>query len=716
MSNIKNLKFNFDISSYRLLGRELITDRITALFEIVKNSYDANSENVSVKFFDVNTLSNKSRIVIEDDGSGMDLFDLENKWMVIGTMSKRETRRSPAPYNRRVVGKKGVGRFAVDKLGAKVILKTTMKGSTIRHCLETDWTKYEQIESKQLQLSFDDSKFQYFTDIENKYWEETVEKKTHGTSIEIYNITDPWVEKDIRKATTELSKLISPIETFDYPFNIYVSSNEYKELNDVLVQNNSIGFATLEVEIDFDLRRKKQQRLFFNEQTNNLDIIESDYDDDSMGPVKMRLFYFDQNDKRKFNKSYSGAIIDGVKIYRDGLITTPFAEYALERDKERDILGIDKRRYSGFFDKISSRDLLGFIEITDKNNPLILESTNRQDFVDNKQYRELRTFIIDQIKELEKKISAQKTEEREETKSKLKIAHNDLQKTSAIIRAIRKIATPEVKEKLTQVTSNVREIEVQIKRGISDYNELEKEQIKQRNLFLSLMSLQDYASEISHVVRTSISNISDSAKFFTVYYPDEKYNNHYLKHADHIGVEMNKLSSAIDFMLSYAKSNVGFTEIDLRATISDLFNKTYRDRFIKNDIHYTVEMKDSFVFTHNLKFFEDIFENLIGNSLKALKSIKGKKHIKCSGNLNGDMYEIYFSDNGVGVPKRIQNKIFNIYFTTTESEGGAGMGLYIVKTRINAMKGSVELIENEFKPTGTTFKICLPLKVIKDEI
>lgn len=56
MSSKKSLKFNFDISSYRLLGRELITDRITALFEIVKNSYDANSENVFVEFQDVNVI------------------------------------------------------------------------------------------------------------------------------------------------------------------------------------------------------------------------------------------------------------------------------------------------------------------------------------------------------------------------------------------------------------------------------------------------------------------------------------------------------------------------------------------------------------------------------------------------------------------------------------------------------------------------------------
>lgn len=711
MAKSKNLKFNFDISSYRLLGRELITDRITALFEIVKNSYDANSENVYVDFYNVNTPSAESKIIISDDGCGMSYSDLKNKWMVVGTMSKRgENRRTPPPYTRKVIGKKGVGRFAVDKLGAKVILKTTVKGSTILHCLKTNWGDYEKIENGQLKLNFGDKKFKYFTDIENEYWEETVPAKEHGTKIEVYNITDPWQERDVKKATTELSKLISPIKTFDYPFNIYIKSNEYDDFKDFLVVNNAIGFATLEVKLNYNLQNKTQQKLKFNEKTKQLDIIEESYNEGRMGPVKIHLFYFDKNDKRKFRNSYEGAVIDGVKIYRDGLITTPFAEYALERERERDLLGLDKRRYSDFFDKVSSRDLLGFVEITDEHNPMIVESTNRQHFVDNQQYRDLRDFIINQIVELEKKLTAQKEEKREKSKSKLNQAHGELDETDAILEDAKSKSDPETRKALSLVQRGIRKAKVEVKQGINTYNELEKEKEKQRNLFLSLMSLQDYAAEISHVVRTSISNIADSARFFTEYFPNPKYNEHYTEHALYIGEEMNKLSSAVDFMLSYAKSNIGFTEIDLRVTISDLFNKTYRSRLQKENIQYTIEIRDNFIFTHNQKFFEDIFENLIANSIKALKQISGKRFVKCSGSLQGDMYEILFSDNGPGIAEDIKAKIFNIYFTTTESEGGAGMGLYMAKTRIKAMKGSIEIIENEFVPTGATFKIRLPVK------
>ena len=53
MSDSGILKWKFDISAFRLIGRDLITDRITALFELVKNSYDANATEVTVIFKNV---------------------------------------------------------------------------------------------------------------------------------------------------------------------------------------------------------------------------------------------------------------------------------------------------------------------------------------------------------------------------------------------------------------------------------------------------------------------------------------------------------------------------------------------------------------------------------------------------------------------------------------------------------------------------------------
>jgi len=218
------LSFNFDVSAYRLLGRELITDRITALFELVKNAYDANADNVTVEFLNINPKTEKSKIIISDDGLGMELADIKNRWMVIGTSSKRRERESLPPYKRKVSGKKGVGRFAVDQLGAKLVLKTKKKGTDQLLCLETDWSQYSKLENKQLTLDFD-SKKDFFTDIKNEYWFENAPKDKQGTTLEISLVNDIWTEPDISRAYKELSKLVSPNnKKTKHPFNITIKA------------------------------------------------------------------------------------------------------------------------------------------------------------------------------------------------------------------------------------------------------------------------------------------------------------------------------------------------------------------------------------------------------------------------------------------------------------------------------------------------------------
>ena len=106
MGDEKILKWRFDVSTFRLIGRDLITDRITALFELVKNCYDANATEVEVSFenvgIDAGTADkSRGRITIKDNGFGMSFEDIRDKWMVIGTSNKRKNPISPAPFFRR---------------------------------------------------------------------------------------------------------------------------------------------------------------------------------------------------------------------------------------------------------------------------------------------------------------------------------------------------------------------------------------------------------------------------------------------------------------------------------------------------------------------------------------------------------------------------------------------------------------------------------------
>lgn len=161
MESNNSLKWRFDISTFRLIGRDLITDRVTALFELIKNCYDANATSVHVRFENVGNDNDSSSITISDNGIGMSFEDIRDKWMVIGTSNKRKNKITPAPIRRRCVGEKGIGRFAVDKLGDNVTILTKQEKSESWLEVTIDWSQYFK--------SADDNENILFTDIENRY-------------------------------------------------------------------------------------------------------------------------------------------------------------------------------------------------------------------------------------------------------------------------------------------------------------------------------------------------------------------------------------------------------------------------------------------------------------------------------------------------------------------------------------------------------------------
>ena len=98
-------------------GSQSISDDKSAVFELIKNSRDADATSVSVSFEDS---KDGQRIVIEDDGMGMTYNDIMDKWLVAGTDSKSKNTRSPE--GRTVWGEMGIGRFACEKLAKKTIM------------------------------------------------------------------------------------------------------------------------------------------------------------------------------------------------------------------------------------------------------------------------------------------------------------------------------------------------------------------------------------------------------------------------------------------------------------------------------------------------------------------------------------------------------------------------------------------------------------------
>lgn len=701
MEDNQVLKWRFDISTFRLIGRDLITDRVTALFELVKNCYDANATEVTIIFNNVG-LDKKgdSSILIKDDGIGMSFTDIKDKWMVIGTSNKRSNPYSPEPFYRKCVGEKGIGRFAVDKLGDKVNIITKQNNEKQWLDVEIDWEAYYK-------QSSENNEIKLFTDIENHYeYYDSDDLSDHGTTLKITHVREIWLENDIKRFIEEAGKLVSPFANMSYPMQIKVIAPEYgietlatKNLDDVKI-------ATISFSLDFNVSAQTQDNAYFNEETG--DILVRTIPIKSFGGIKMKVYYFDEAARRRYRKEFPNNQIDGVKIYRDSIITTPFAENESEDDKKRDVLGIDKRLWMNIFDRVSTREIIGIVEITKNDNPMIIDATNRQDFVDNEQYRDLKEFIITQLDAIESYKKYSRKQKKKQNNNSLESAGQEIQNFISSVESIAE-QNPNLKDSLTPVVEQAKKTGKAVRTAIKEKKEAEEEFARKESIYMSIMSLQEYAIHITHAVRTTLNKIRDRVEYFNLFYPDPTEEDVFKRYAKEMYVEFLNVNKVIDYMLSYSQSNIQPEDIELDKTIREIFVE-YTPLFNANGITTDLIIPEKVLLKNTRQqFFRDILQNLIDNSIKAVKDAE-QKIIRCTVSVAKEELIILLSDTGYGIPQEKRTWVFGVYNTTTQDQGGAGIGLYIVKTRVESLKGKVFVTDSEFGEIGTTIRIELPFK------
>lgn len=700
MSNEFNtLKWRFDVSTFRLIGRDLITDRVTALFELIKNCYDANATEVTVTFENVGTINDTSVISIQDNGIGMSFEDIRDKWMVIGTSSKRRNPLSPEPFCRKCVGEKGIGRFAVDKLGDQLNITTKKTGAESWLKVYIDWREYFN------QLNESSSEIRLFTDIENTYEYVPAEDTSKaGTILKMTQARDAWAKKDIIRLLRESSRIVSPFDRAQFPFRIHVLAPEYgidAWSDEYKVDGRDLATASASISYS----DTKQQCLLFNENSGRIEIQETDLK--PFGGVSMELHYFDAKARDAFRRKYPDAKIDGIKIYRDGVITTPFAEQEDASDKKRDILGIDKRLWVSLFDKISTRELIGIVNITKDGNPNIIDATNRQDFTSTPEYVALKGFIILQLEALEQLKKYNTNKNKSQQTKKIQSAGSEV---SQIVKKVEDLINenPSLTEQLAPLKDIAIKANQTLESAAKQQQNDEEEHARHENMYLRILSRQEDAINVAHAVKTSMGKIQRQARFFQKRFPDEKLNDLFKLYADQIHGEMLNLGRATDELFDYSRTNLPFTDVDLRQLLEYLLN-SYLDQFESMGITLEMDIEDNLILNCNEMFFYDIVQNITSNAIKAMKD-SDKKVYRCTVKAHDDKLVMDFSDTGCGIPVEKREWVFGIYNTTTAEQGGGGIGLYAVRMRVRTLNGTVIVKDSEFAPLGTTIHIELPFK------
>ena len=345
--------------------------------------------------------------------------------------------------------------------------------------------------------------------------------------------------------------------------------------------------------------------------------------------------------------------------------------------------------------------------MTKEGNPNIIDATNRQDFSDNIEYRELKEFILNQIYAFDRyKIYMRDKRRSEQTKKIQSVGDKVIEIANAVDQIIQ--TNPELSEQLAGLKEITRQAGKGIELAAKEQKDSEEERVRHESMYMRIMSRQEDAINITHAVKTSMGKIHRQAKFFYDRFPNETLNDYFKLYAKQIYNEMQLLDRATDELFNYSKLNLPFSNINIKQLVEYLL-KSYDKKFEEQGITLEKQIEDNLVLNCNEMFFYDIIQNITDNAIKAMQDSDEKKY-RCTIRAQKDKLIMDFSDTGCGIPIEKREWVFGIYNTTTAAQGGGGIGLYAVRLRVNALKGQVYVTDSEFAPLGTTIHIELPFK------
>lgn len=253
MANLSdNLHFDISTSVIKQLGEQLISDEVTAIMELIKNSYDAEADWVKIDIEVNNRLSSdyhynntEGYIILEDNGEGMSLADINNRWLIISFSAKREQKeQGKINEGRRIpLGDKGLGRLSTQRIGKQIEIITGVANETVFHSLAYNWDDFDGKRK--------------LSDVDVIYKTIPKEIGVKGTKVAITSLNNPTIWKgdafDVFRG--ELSKMLFPVKE-KRPFNVRLTLSGQKvdldSLNEQL-RKQAIG----EYKLVFDGKRIK---------------------------------------------------------------------------------------------------------------------------------------------------------------------------------------------------------------------------------------------------------------------------------------------------------------------------------------------------------------------------------------------------------------------------------------------------------------------------
>ena len=219
-------------------------------------------------------------------------------------------------------------------------------------------------------------------------------------------------------------------------------------------------------------------------------------------------------------------------------------------------------------------------------------------------------------------------------------------------------------------------------------------------------------STISHEFRTPMTTIRTSAELITMYLQNSQFNEalQIEKRVKTITEEIDRIVELMDAVLTISKDDAGKTSFNpIVCNLNEICKEVIETSFNNQKDNRKVEV---FFEVMNVAIFAD--SNLIKYTLfnvlsNAFKYSEGCGNVKLNLSIVNDSVQIDVIDNGIGIPKEEQSKLFNTFYRATNSNGiqGTGLGLYIIKMFTKKNSGRVYLESELDKGTKVTLRFPL---------
>lgn len=699
----------------RTIGDQLISGPDAAIIELVKNSYDADSSTVKIRIIPRNEGDNEGAILIEDDGHGMSSNDILEKWLEPATTNKIETKTSPK--GRRMLGAKGVGRFATSKLGQHLELSskfTIDDGKLEKTTIVLDWDVF--------------NRSRYLDEIEISM-SCTTEESTHppGTSIHISGLSYSWGERELRSLIKELRRLISPIFYKNNAFQIHLDLSAFTEeksgfdgqslvagklhqldgegvdptLITPLISMRHAQHYSVSGDFEengefsgfFSNNRKSGERTQIKIPASVMQAGES-----NCGRVKIELSIIDRESSaiddlierlnlRGINKFEARRILDenmGIGIYRNGFRIRPYG------DPETDWLELERRRVQDPSLRIGHNQVWGMVEIENEEKSRLVERSSREGLEHNGSFLRLKRLATDLLRVVEQdrfayRESAGISRKKESTTDTVR----DRASFPAVEREIKKLP----KHFRDRIESALQKDRTKLRTAIEDLESYQQLLASQSALGLVVAQVLHDGRRFLSIINTRAKSLADGApRAFEDSAFGKLYRENLTSRADSIyesALGLGKLFKALDPISGKKRGRP--SDLDVKKIIDRCLD-LFADPIQGAEIEVIKDFgEESFI---SRGYEPDLMAatlNILDNAIYWLARAPAQRIIEIRITGSKKYVRISISNNGPPIEDRFRQRIFNA--GTTLKNDGSGIGLAIAREALRASKGDIILAE-----------------------